>query len=170
MAACSHEDVAGPRANSAVALRGQVMDVMSALRLSSTYKSAPANFDVMGGPEGGAIVRGKPMNSPVFLADSHHLPPAMNDVGINTVCHGALGDSRAKLGALRHHLHLRHRAVPPRARPRAYHRVKIKLDAHDPYRRATRNQDDWAGRIQRTAALSNLTHRGSRPNGYRGLH
>lgn len=57
---------------------------MSPLQLSATYKSAPTNFDVMGGPEGGAIVRGKPMNSPVFLADSHHLPPAMNDVGINT--------------------------------------------------------------------------------------
>lgn len=103
------------------------------------------------------------MNSPVFLADSDHLAPAMNDVDINTVCHGDLGDRRAKLGALRHHLRLRHRAVQPRARPRACHRVQLKLDAHDPYRRAARNQDDWAGRIRRTAALSNLTPRGSSP-------
>lgn len=72
------------RRGSREALRGQVMYVMSPLQLSATYKSAPTNFDVMGGPEGGAIVRGKPMNSPVLPADSHHLPPAMNDVGINT--------------------------------------------------------------------------------------
>lgn len=76
-------------------LRGQVMDIMIALRRISTCKSAPANFDVMGGPGGGAIVRGKSMNSPVFLADSDHLAPAMNDVDINTVCHGDLGDRRA---------------------------------------------------------------------------
>lgn len=169
MAVCSHEDVAGPRANSAVALCRKIMGIMSALRRSLTYKPGPANFDVMGVPGGEAIVRGKPMNSPVFLADSHHLPSAMNDVGINTVCHGDLGDRRAKLDALRHHLRLRHRSVPRRACPRAYHRVQIKLDAHDPYRRVTRNQNDWAGHIQRTAALSNLAHRGSRPNGYRGL-
>lgn len=118
---------------------------------------------------GGAIVRGKPMNSPVFLADSDQLAPAMNDVDINTVCHGDLGDRRAEIGALRH-LCLRHRAVPPRVRLLTCHRSSLKLDAHDPYRRAARNQDEWAGRIRRTAALSDLTRRGSRPNDLRGLH
>lgn len=45
---------------------------------------------------------------------SGQLEPAMNDVGIDTVCQGDLGDRRAELGALRHHLRLHHRAVPPR--------------------------------------------------------
>lgn len=83
----------------------------------------------------------------------------MNDVGINTVCHGDLGGRRAELGALRHCLDRRHR-----------HRVHLKLDAHDPYRRAAHNQDDWAERIRRMAALSDLTRRGSRPNDHWDLH
>lgn len=45
---------------------------------------------------------------------SDQLAPAINDVGIDTVCHGDLGDLRAELGALRHHLRLRQRAVPLR--------------------------------------------------------
>jgi hypothetical protein len=72
---------------------------------------------------------------------SGHLAPAMDDVGINTVCHGDLGDLRAELGALRHHQRLRHRAVPPRVRFPACHRVQLKLDAHDPYRRAACKHD-----------------------------
>lgn len=104
------------------------------------------------------------------ITASGQLAPAMNDVGIDTVCHGDLGDRRAELGAVRHYLRLRHRAVPPRVRLLSCHRVHLKLDAHDPYRRAARNQDDWAGRIRRTAALSELTRRGSRPNDHRGLH
>lgn len=72
----------------------------------------------------------------------------MNDVGIDAVCHGDLGDRCPGLGALRHHLRLRHRAVPPpRVRLLACHRVHLKLDAHDPCRREARNQDDLAGRV-----------------------
>ena len=40
----------------------------------------------------------------------------------------------SEFGALRHHLRLSHRDVPPSVR-------------------LLRNQDDWAGRIRRTAAL-----------------
>jgi hypothetical protein len=78
---------------------------------------------------------------------SGQLAPAMNDVGIDTACHGDLGNRRAELGALRHYLRLRHRAVPPRV-----HLLISscpKLDVHDTYRRGARYQDDLADAYKR---------------------
>lgn len=86
MAACSHENTAGPESefggsasrpgdghHDRTAAQFDVQDCTRQLRMSWAATG------------GGAIVRGKPMNSPVFLADSDHLAPAMNDVDINTV-------------------------------------------------------------------------------------
>lgn len=86
MAACSHEDVAGLESefsgsaarpgdghHGRTAAQFDVQDCTRQLRMSWAATG------------GGAIVRGKPMNSPVFLADSDHLAPAMNDVDINIV-------------------------------------------------------------------------------------
>lgn len=86
MAACSHEDVAG--------LESEFSG--SAARPGDGHHGrSAAQFDVQdctrqlrmswAATGGGAIVRGKPMNSSVFLADSDHLAPAMNDVDINIV-------------------------------------------------------------------------------------
>lgn len=45
-----------------------MMDIVVAPQRSSTCKSAPTDFDVMGDASDGAIVRGNAMNSPVFVA------------------------------------------------------------------------------------------------------
>lgn len=81
-----------------VALLGQVMDIVIAPRRNSTRKSAPADFDVMGGHQRWrnrqrqrdefACLRGR-----LGVIASGQLAPAMNDVGIDTVCHGDLGES-----------------------------------------------------------------------------
>jgi hypothetical protein len=91
----------------------------------------------------------------IGVTASGQLAPAMNDVCIDAVCHGDLGYRCPGLGALRHHLRLRHRAVPPpRVRLLACHRVHLNLDAHDPCRLAARNQDDLAGRIPTEAPIA----------------
>lgn len=64
------------------------------------------------------------------------------------MCHGDLGDRCNGLGALGHYLRLHRQAVPPsRVRLIACYRANLNPDAHDPYGREARNQDDLAGRL-----------------------
>lgn len=89
----------------------------------------------MGGLDDGAIARVVCLRGRIGVTASGQLVPTMNDVGISAICYG-------ELGALHHHLYPRHRVVPLHARLLTCHRVQLKLDAHDPYFRAGRNQDD----------------------------